>query len=553
MAVSMAVTALSRAKTAENRLREARATAELKVLELASRPLYESWPVVVPQHEYPGYDDFGMGPQASRGQLYSTVDDRTEGRWRPLYDNAFDLARMRAGWRELAEYTSTAVGAVEALGNYVLGTGYTFTVQSTSGEDGSNVMAGIREDANVKKAQRVIDQFLEDNEFVGDLDREIHDRSRTDGEVFIRLIPDGWRTRACLIEPEQIVEPQSPRELEDWLGTGEEVNYWHHGIHTLWDRQVGHGDPTRPRGYHVIHDQNGDEWDYVSADQMLHIKRNVSRNAWRGVSDFLSITRDLQLIEKIRRNTGEGAAIQAAIAFIREHAPGVTGSSITAMVQGGSTTNYDKPVKDSSRTTYSEQLQPGTVKDIPQGMKYHAGPLGMLRSAVYVEVEQNIIRASIGVRWQMPEYMIAGDASNANYASALVSESPFVKARENDQAFYSRKFDQMLWMVIHIAWKAGYFGSADWQQLKASVSLKIDPPDVASRDTMKQAQTNAIEQQAGVLSTRTWANEAGRDYEEEVKNGAKPMAPQIGQPGAVFESDGQRRQLIREALMEGYP
>ena len=30
----------------------------------------------------------------------------------------------------------------------------------------------------------------------------------------------------------------------------------------------------------------------------------------------------------------------------------------------------------------------------------------------------------------MPEYMVSGDASNANYASTLVAESPFVKARQ---------------------------------------------------------------------------------------------------------------------------
>ncbi len=504
---------------AETQLATAHAKAELAVVESVSAGLFEQQPVVVPREDYPGYDHWGMGDSfVRRSSIWSSVDDRIEGRFRPLYEDAFDLSRQRAQMRDLAEYTSTAIGAIEALANYELGTGFVFTTQDeTKGGQAGELTS---------KVQYVVDAFLDDNDFTGDLERELHSRSREDGEAFLRLVPNGWRTRACILEPDQIVEPDQPRELEQHLKTHGKLNYWWHGVHTIYERELHCDDPTRPLGYHAIYDNNGVEWDYIPANRMLHIKRNVSRKARRGVSDFLPVYGDLILSEKIRRNVGHGAAAQAAIAYIRQHAPGVGKSSIEAFVTSGATSDYNKPVEGGTRNTHTEQLQPGTVKDIPRGMQYLAGPMGSSHAPVYIDVDKHILAASIAVRWQFPYYMISGDASNSNFASTLVAESPFVKSRESGQGFYKRKFDSLLWKAIRIAWEAGRFGSIEWQMLRAQVSLKIDAPEVASRDKAAQAQTNAIENQAGVLSLRTWASESGRDYDEEIKNGAKRQEPQ---------------------------
>src|SRR6185369_4253327 len=87
---------------------------------------------------------------------------------------------------------------------------------------------------------------------------------------------------------------------------------------------------------------------------------------------------------------------------------------------------------------------PGSVLKVGYGQEYLPGPMGAERNAGFELVGQYSLRR-IGVRWNMPEYMISGDASNGNYSSTLVAESPFVKAREADQQFYKRHFLSILW------------------------------------------------------------------------------------------------------------
>ncbi|MGZ3316610.1 MAG: hypothetical protein ACXU95_04830, partial [Isosphaeraceae bacterium] len=150
------------------------------------------------------------------------------------------------------------------------------------------------------------------------------------------------------------------------------------------------------------------------------------------------------------------------------------------------------------------------------------------------------MRRSIGVRWSFPEYMISGDASNANYASTLVAESPFVKARQADQQWYGRHFHAMLWKVLRLEYEAGTldrFG-LKWPEIVQLVDVTFDAPEVASRDGLKQAQENQILVSLGAKSIETVQIEAGLDPETERKRGAKPAAPAqpmgLGQPGSQF-------------------
>ena len=66
----------------------------------------------------------------------------------------------------------------------------------------------------------------------------------------------------------------------------------------------------------------------------------------------------------------------------------------------------------------------------------------------------------VGVRWNMPEYMISGDASNANLASALVAEAAFrQRPREADQPVYLNAFRELFWKVLRIRFDAGAFST----------------------------------------------------------------------------------------------
>ncbi len=504
----------------ESQFKIEQAKARTAIIKQAARPLvehYDAVPHAVDRFRTSDPHFFANG-FPHRHAPWSLRSDREEGKFFPLYENEMDLSRIRGKSRNLAAFTSTTIGAVEALKNYVYGTGFTYTVQEAEGVEAEEL---------AKQAQKIIDTFIETNDFSGVIDVENHQRSREDGEAFIHLLNDGPQIIVDMIEPDNVTEPANKREIEEWLTDTNRIDIlafepsWKFGI--LTPKRHTH----KTLGYHVVFDQSGNDWEFVPEQRMVHIKRNVPRKAKRGVSDYVPVWEDIEAEARLRKNTAEGAAIQAAIAFIREHVPGVSKNDIEDFVAGTATGNYDKTIQDGTRTTQYEKFQPGTVKDIPEGMKYHAGPMGTLRSPIFIEVAQFILR-SIGQRWSFPEFIISGDASNANFASTLVAESPFVKARECDQGFYKRHDMQLMWKVLRLAWEIGIL-KGDWQQIRQSIEIKIDAPEVASRDKLKQAQTDEIEQRMGTLSRRTIAAERGRDFDEELRNMADDEDPTPGE------------------------
>lgn len=502
------------------RLREQQESARLRLeihqLHAAARaPLSEEWGDFVDRREAlfdrPAFQDSCPAPPA----MFS---DRSDGRYRPIYEVEQDLARIRGAARRISALTSVTQGALEALANYVLASGFTFTAQSA-----------FDQPRLVTAAQRVIDEFLDENDFSGGLDRELHFRSRQDGEAFLALRPrpDGT-VDARVIEPEQVVEPARPGPLEDWLGIAEQFeSSWSFGVHTA------RGAADRPLGYHVIFDAQGREWEYFPAGSVEHIKRNVPRSAKRGVSDLFPIEGDLEREAKLRRNTAEGAALQAAVAWILQAPPGATRGQMQGVGLGEGPAGFDRPARPGLRPHSIAHYPPGTVLKPSAGLEYKPGPMGSERNPNFILVAQYVLR-SIGIRWNMPEYLISGDASNANYASTLVAESPFVKAREADQQFYRRHWNSLIWKVLHLAWGAGRFSrlGVSWESFVQLIDVKVDPPAVSTRDPLKLAQTQETQIRLGLLSRRTAAAQAGIDYDAELRHGAAPE-PGAGPPAAA--------------------
>lgn len=463
------------------------------------------------------------------------------------------------------------MGALETLTNYVIGTGLEVTAvaneKAVSRED--------RESEFIKSLLRqvgdVLEQFFDDNNFgqgsfsIGSStvcessDREMHKRSREDGESFIALHPrKGGRVRACFVEPDQVTEPANKQKLEEYLGVDHLENHWQFGVHTVVDEGMRCHDVENPLGYHVIHDGVGRDWDYIPARRMVHIKRNVGSRAKRGVGDFVAVQNDMERESKLRRNTAEGAAIHAAIVGIREHVPGATKSSIESFAAAQIGRDVEVANDDTTTTTRRARFDRPQIRDIPANMKWHAGPLGSLNSPIFIEVAGYLLR-SLGNRWQMPEYMISGDASNANLASTLVSESPFVKARSDDQAMYARAMRSLAWKVLFIAWSHGRFDDSglSFVQLRKLVKIKVDAPEVATRDMTTLAQTNQLMNQMGIKSLRTIAIENDLDLDEERANmeSESPALPGSSQPSLALPGGPvtpvNRPEPMTEGMLQG--
>jgi hypothetical protein len=492
------------------RLREQHEAARLKLEirqlhEAAGVPLYEEWGDPVDRREAlfdrPAHrEDCFAAPAA--------FSDRSDGRFLPVYEVEQDLAQIRGAARRISAATSVAIGALDALANYVLAGGFTFTAHSE-----------FDQPRLVTAAQRVIDEFLDANDFSGGLDRELHFRSRQDGEAFLALLPRSDGTvSARVLEPEQIVQPANPGPLEEWLGIAERFeSSWSFGVHT--PREAA----EKPLGYHVIFDAEGRDWEYFPAGSIEHIKRNVPRSAKRGVSDLYSIEGDLEREAKLRRNTAEGAALQAAVAWILQAPAGTTRGQMQSVGLGEIPAGFDRPARSGPRSHSIAHYPAGTVLKPSAGLEYKPGPMGSERNPNFVLVAQYVLR-SIGIRWNMPEYLISGDASNANYASSLVAESPFVKAREADQQFYRRHWLALIWKVLRLAWAAGRFSrlGISWESFVRLIDVKIDAPAVSTRDPQILARTQETQIRLGLLSRRTACAQAGLDYDAELRQGAAP-------------------------------
>ena len=506
--------------------------AELSMLERVET-LQESsgwFPVHAEDYSSGADDDFdhGLPTAGRRPYVYTEKEDRTHDRWRPWYEQESDLRRMWAIGRSLSALDSTAIGALEALADYTIGSGTIVEVEPKQARPTDKPTDEQRQVIQV--IQNFLDDTLQANDFVGDLDLEIHDNTRREGEAFVAIYPNDKRDGIEIVcrDTTHIIEPANPRPLERWLDVGHKLNFWGFGVHTRFSATQKTRN-SNPLGYHLVYDNAGEQWDYINNKRMQHIKRNVGRNAPRGVSDFYALYGDLIGEIKLRQNLSTGTAIQAAIALIRRHPAGTNKAAAGSIVSANADRTITRTTGTSSKTVQRRKFHPGTVIDSPQGSEYSTGPLGQLRSPVYVDIAQYLTRV-IGRRWLMPEYMISGDASNANYSSTLVAESPFVKARERDQRFYGAATTKLCWKILRLAGEMELLRPDMVAAAAKLVQITVRYPAVASRDQIAQAQSNEIEYRTGILSQRTWATDAGRDYDVEVAN--RKEEPQPAQPPA---------------------
>lgn len=458
-------------------------------------------------------------PRGSVGRGYlvpTTLSDRLDGKNLPVFQTEQELAEIRGLARVIANFHHTGVGIIGSLTNYIVGTGFTFEVlgRANSGAD----------PAMVASVKQVVDEFLEENDFVGDLDRELFRRSRVDGEYFLALHHvGGGHVQARTIEPDQVTEPTAKRQLEEWLGYDRVPSSWSFGVHTDED------DVQEPHGYYVQWSPVNTDWDYYPGGKspvvpagyenvwVEHTKVNVLRTVKRGLSDFFSTSDSLERARKIIRNLGEGAAIQAAIAWIKEYAGGVPQANALSAALAGADSTVSQQKAGGSSTLHYQQYEPGSIIGLGQNLKFVAPPAWSSNGPNLIGTFEATLR-SLAVRWNLPEFMITGSAANNNYASILVSESPFVKFAQAEQHFYSRSFLRVLWRVLRFAFDASRFGGVPWEVLRRQVEIKVTPPDVATRDRDKETTRREVLFRNRVLSPKTWAAEEGLDYKQEQKN-----------------------------------
>ena len=430
------------------------------------------------------------------------MDDRRNGRNVPVYSTEYDLDEIRAAGRFLLDSSPHAIGIVGALVNYTFGkSGFTYSAKAepkkSKGMDVSQIVVAVQE---------VIDEFLDLNDWQGDKEKEIFRRAIRDGELFVGL----WDCKHGICET-RVIDPEQIRD------PGRKVEGYDSSFGVVTDED----DIERVHGYAIKWDVNRPTADdFMDACDVAHLKRNVDSKLKRGISDFFAVESNIMDARKLLTSAVRGAGVQAAIPFVRQHAAGTTQAQVETMRSGNATGAQSVTDRRGiNRTTYQQSYRPGTVLDVPKGMEYLGSPMANGEAArSYIEVLQAGLR-SIGTRWNAPEYLISGDASNANYSSTMVAESPFVKAIESEQGTLSKFFLRILWRVIGWACQCGRI-PVPFRDVKRVVQISIGCPDVAVRDREKETNRRKVLVDGGIMSKKTWATEEDLDFEEEQANGA---------------------------------
>lgn len=407
--------------------------------------------------------------------------DRAFGADYPFVRNEADLAMMRNASRYCVRTISNASGTLTTLTSYVISTGFNATCRS----DTENELAG--------QCEAVIARWIVEQNFES-LQEEIFQRSRVDGEIFLRFFPqaDG-DIEIRFIEPECVTQPLGSDDTE-----------WLFGIKT--DPM----DSQNIKSYNVRYLAGDEE---VKPDQIIHYKVNCTGAMKRGVPDFSFNTLEgFNLAAKLTRNIGEGAAVQAAIAAVREH----ESSSLSQVddfldTQTGAipTAPYSYPGMQPQAFSGYQQFQPGSFLDIPTGIKY-VSPPGATNVEKHLEVLQAVLR-SAGMRWSAPEWVVSSRSDSMSYASSLTAEAPFLRTCARFQRDYRRVFRTILHKVLDTAALVGTI-PIDWEK---TVQIDVSSPAMEIRDKGAEARANQVYYDMGVKSKHTICSDIGLSFNQE--------------------------------------
>jgi hypothetical protein len=448
------------------------------------------------------------------GQMAYPITQPTDRRYGgnfPFWYSEQQLSLIRAQARLITTMSPNAQGLVNGLCSYVIGSGYQYdVVEKPNRNVPENIMIRI---------QDTIDKFIEENAW-SEMEQELFTRSREDGEFFLRLFAqEDGSTMVRVVEPEQVFMPP-----------GGSLYDFSYGIKTDPD------DVCNILGYSVAYVASAGEdgssnpmsAEEVPADEMIHMKVNVKRNIKRGLSDFSYDTLDaFAVATKLRTNLGEGAAVQAAIAGVRQHDASSVGQVDTFINSSSDYTQYS-PV--TQKGTDFQQIKSGTFMDIPKGMNY-VPPPAAANSQGHLDIMQALLR-SAGNRHNAPEWLVSADASNNNYASSMTAESPFLRHCKRLQKLYERTFLRVIRAVIQNAIDAGKLPQATMKY----IDIVATAPQLEVQDTAGTANANQTYVTLGIKSRQTVAQELGLDWDTELTN-QQEYAEQLGNTGGVNQSD----------------
>ena len=437
------------------------------------------------------------------------LNNRGRGDVLPVYINEMGLKLIRDWSRRICQFNEFALNALENRVSYIVGKGFQYVVvpkrrKSMTPAQALNVVDAGAPDELAAAAQSVLDEFISRSRW-NEREQECVRRCDRDGEAILRFFHVGeGRTAVRFVEPEYLTDIEG-------------------GDHRMYGVVTSPGDIEDVQFYSIVENPlAGWITSDIPANAILHIKANTDFDAKRGLPTLFPVRKNLERADKLLRNMSTMAQVQATFAVIRKHkqyAP----STVSAYQQGAADINVNMPI--SQRSLSIRQLVPGSIIDTSDKVEYDF-PSAQVDASGLVAVLQAELRA-IAARLVMPEFMLSVDASNANFASTMVAESPWVKKGERDQAFFARHFGDgehgkarcqgAMWRVLENAVEGGLLPAAVLTELE----IQVEGPTLVVRDKEGETKRAEMLSNAGILSDATWAKWEGLDLEQEKLLGAE--------------------------------
>lgn len=482
--------------------RDAAHSAAVRLLEAQAR-LAESISLDYSPWLSPDPRDLGIGDMPNfapgyPGQGLTWLNRKKRGEYIPVYLTEQQLSLKRRQIRSLVVNSEIALNVINLHQSYAVGEGFRYEAIARGKQEVSQDL--------LDSTQAVIDAFTEKNELAL-VEAEISSRTDIDGEAILRTFPAETGILSL-----RFVEPEHMYSLD---GDSSENSF---GVKT--DRF----DVNCVEGYHIIEGlpDEGAKPEFVPYNEVVHFKHpETPSNCKRGLSAFFPIESTLRAAEDLLHSTVSLAKARAKIAWYRK-LEGSVADVASALLSNQVEATATDPA--TGGTINMERYRAGSILTIPSNMTLEM-PAANIAAAEHVEIMQMVLR-TVASRFCMPEYMLSADASNANYSSTLVAESPFVKQMQRRQDWMARLLGRNRYQ--------GHRRSLVWRQIAHAVEVGILPyevfrlvdvqvtgPTLTVRDQAKEAQVDQIYHDMGVKSRSKIQLEQGLDPDEEAVSFAK--------------------------------
>lgn len=440
-----------------------------------------------------------------------------------------DRSSMVQQARQMFRFDPNARGALCNLIYYVIGEGAKITPQSKD----PRIHRLWREFWNSSRNRMALRQA------------EIILRTFRDGETFLQIhrtdefgLPT-WKTTVRFRDPELLRTPP------EGSGASSAID----GI------QTREGDPETPVAYYFLDSYSSNaNVVAVPASDIIHLKIFADSEQKRGETYILAAMENFTQYKEWLRYRIILNKVRTAFVLIKK----VTGGSADVMAiqstMGQSATSR-------SGETRKRIPPPGTMVTANAGVEYDFKSANI--NASDAAEDGRSMKLSMAAATNMPEYVF-GDASNANYASTLIAESPFVKGIRFWQNFFEFHFKELFKQVVKSAVDAGKLtapveeeiftepGAQNVSEAKTDKPTKtktqelsdyeafwgcdVQWPEIVHREMDKTTSAVVNMVNAKLISESTACSVLGFDYEEEMR---KQQLIEDGAEDNPFKSGGQ--------------